>query len=69
MRLKAKGFDRAGKFGFVFPGTNATLMKEKAADMVKEDPPEPKMTIGPISAKGEISMSFNQDMVAPSGIS
>ena len=75
MRLKAKGFERNGALGFTFPGVDPnqvdSALKNKKSDTKEEEVeiiPDPKMTIGPISSKGELIIDFNQDMIAPSVI-
>jgi len=50
--------------GFVFPGTDMKALKKKQSEFKKkakelflvEEPPEPKMKIGAITAKGEVAM-------------
>ena len=75
LRLKAKGFAKNKKIGFVFPGIDPrnlrkALRKKKRLSKRKfvKPKPEPKMAIGPIEANGTISVGFNQDMIAPSAI-
>ena len=69
--MKAKGFPMS-KLGFVFPGADVSKIrqerkkKSKDPEVIKE--PEPKIKIGAITTKGEIGMSFNTDMIAPSKI-
>jgi len=73
MRLKAKGFVRNRRVGFVFPGIDPTKIRSalkkkrenKKNEVVAE---EPKMNIGPIASNGSIGVDFNTEMIAPSAI-
>jgi hypothetical protein len=64
--LNSRGFKKS-KVGFVFPGTDIKELKKKQKEFKKkakelflvEEPPEPKMKIGAITAKGEAAMDFN----------
>jgi hypothetical protein len=73
-RLKAKGFIRNKKIGFVFPGIDpkqiaaAIKNKKNMKKIIKAVVVEPKMAIGPINTNGSINLDFNTEMIAPAAI-
>ena len=72
MRLEAQGFE-ASPNGFTFPGVVISEVDDKAAEaaLVEEEPellPEPALTVSQITSGGKLEFIFNQDMIAPNGI-
>lgn len=67
-RLKASGFKKTEKLGYVFPGVNVTkvnMERNKVDKKEAEDIPDPKVKVLPVSTFGEIRCIFNQQMIAP----